>query len=65
VLEKATTSQDRPRQLIATSAQQAPVDIFGKMGKTDSFKRAIQRHRRGAMPKEPANLQVCPVYAYS
>lgn len=58
LIECATSSHDRPRQLIASAAQQVSVDVFLKVGKQDTIRRAIQRERRGQMPKEPSSLKV-------
>jgi hypothetical protein len=56
--KQASSSRDRPRQLIASAAQQLPVNVFVKLGKPDTVKRTIQRKRRGKMPMEPHTLQV-------
>lgn len=58
MLQLAASSQDRPRQLLPAAAQQVPIDVFLKVGKQDSIKHAIQRKRRGQLPKEPATLKV-------
>ena len=67
LLQRAATSNDRPRQLrpIAQVAHHSSVDVVLKLGKKETLHKAINRERRVTLPKEPTTLAVCCTLLFS
>ena len=52
----AEKTKTRPKQLLAAAVSAAQPEVRVKLVNAESIKRSLRRHRRGALPKEPASL---------
>lgn len=56
--DDARKTKTRPKQLLADAVSAAAPEVRLKLVNNESVKRTIRRQRRGALPKEPSNIQV-------
>ena len=55
----ATMTRNRPAQIIADTLMSSSPGTRVACGDKDNLRKMIRRHRRGALPKEPASTRVC------
>ena len=52
----AAATRGKPSQILADAAVSAPVEVRAALGNTETIKRVIRNHKRGALPKDPTSL---------
>lgn len=55
--EQSSTNRGRPGQIAADVLAQQPIEVRSAMGKLETVKRYIRRHKQGTLPKEPTSLR--------
>lgn len=55
--QQARETKCRPNQLLAQGLESASDEVRANIGQLDTCRRDLRRQRRGALPKEPANVR--------